>query len=171
VQASDRKEVLAAAINHGARARKLKPARVEGHYWYALSFISWSQEKGAWNLISNADDVKTALDLAVKADPSYFMAGPLRARGRLWSILPSFPFSFGDYSKSVQDLKKSIEIAPNAKISYLYLAKAALENEGASAARKVLESARKANATVGELEDTATRRALTELERNILSTK
>ena len=171
VQASERRDLFATAVMHAARARKLRPNRVEGNYWYALSLIAWSQEKGTWTFLSNADEAKVALDQAIKADSSYFLAGPLRARGRLLAILPGFPFSFGDYTRALQDLKKSIEIAPSAKISYLYLAQTALENEGTTSARKVLESARRANASVGELEDAATRRALADLDRSLIGAK
>lgn len=151
----------------GERARRLNPARVEGHYWYAISVGGLGISKGIMASLGSASDMRTALDEAVKIDAKYHFAGPLRVRGRLFYKLPGGFLSFGDNKKALADLRKALELGPESKLNYAYLAEVVDAVEGAPSALKILEAAKKLPDVAGEVEEASYRRDIANLERRL----
>ena len=161
----DRIEVFKVGSETGDRARRMQPQRVEGHYWYAISVGGLGIAKGVMASLGSADGMRDALDEAVKIDPAYHYAGPLRVRGRLYFKLPGGLLSFGDNKKALADLKKAVELGPDSKLNSIYLAEVIEKLENGSSALKLLEAAKKLPDVVGELEESSYRRDIADLER------
>lgn len=166
-QKVDRLEIFRVGSEAGEKARRMQPGRVEGHYWYAISMGGLGIAKGLMASLSSAEPMREALDEAVKLDPRYYFAGPLRTRGRLYHKLPGGIISFGDNKKAITDLKKAVELGPESKLNYVYLAEVLEKLEGAGVALKVLEIAKRLPDVVGEQEEAAYRRELADLERKL----
>ena len=141
---SERQDVLALGVSCADKAKRIQPARVEGYYWYSANLAALNAIQGVFSVLMDSSDIKNALNEAVRIDPSYHFAGPLRLRGRLAFKLP-FWFSFGAGKQSFADLKKANELAPEYRVNLLFFAEVLIENDSVAQARKLLESAKNLN--------------------------
>ena len=85
------KKILAKeAWGYADRALKVKPGAFEGHYYKALSIGAYSEAIGILTAITEGIEGQFVenLDIALKANPDYDRAGPLRAKGRYYAQLP-----------------------------------------------------------------------------------
>ncbi|MCA2959640.1 MAG: hypothetical protein IOD12_05265 [Silvanigrellales bacterium] len=167
VRKEEKLEVFKVGSESGEKARRLNPARVEGHYWYAISVGGLGIAKGVMASLGSASDMRSALDEAVKIDPKYHFAGPLRVRGRLFYKLPGGFLSFGDNKKALADLRKALEFGPESKLNYAYLAEVVDAVDGSTSALKILETAKKLPDVAGEAEEASYRRDIADLERRL----
>ena len=161
----DKMDLFRFATDAAERARKADPKRVEGHYWYAVNLGGWGIAKGIRASLGSAEGMRLALDEAIKIDPKYHFAGPYRVRGRLFFKLPGGFISFGDNKKALEDLKKALELAPESKLNYAYLAEIQNKVESKQAALKSVELAKNLPDVVGIVEESTYRRELGELEK------
>ena len=118
---AQKKIIAKEAWGYADRALKAKPGAFEGHYYKALSIGAYSEAIGILTAITEGIEGQFVenLDLALKANPDYDRAGPLRAKGRYYAQLP---WPKRDREKAVEFLNKAIKSAPDATRSYLYLA-------------------------------------------------
>jgi tetratricopeptide (TPR) repeat protein len=154
-------------VDAADKAAKLKPNRVEGHYWYAAAYGGYGTSKGIRASLGGAPGMRDALTKAIKIDPTYHFAGPYRIRGRLYFKLPGF-ISFGDNEKALEDLKKAVELGKNCKLNYIYLAEVQAKEETDEAALKTLSSAKKLPSVGGALEEKSWMRDLIRTEKDIM---
>lgn len=159
----DRMSVFQVGVEAGERARRLDSKRVEGHYWYAVTLGGWGIAKGVLNALSSAGPMRDALTEAIKIDPKYHFAGPLRVRGRLYYKLPGI-ISFGDNQKAAEDLKKAISLAPDIKLNHIYMAEVQSKIQTKADALKTLDYAKTLPDIVGVAEEASYRRDIVELE-------
>lgn len=159
----DRMNVFQVGVEAGERARRLDSKRVEGHYWYAVTLGGWGIAKGVLNALSSAGTMRDALNEAIKIDPQYHFAGPLRVRGRLYYKLPGI-ISFGDNQKAADDLKKAISLAPDIKLNHIYMAEVQSKIQTKAEALKTLDYAKTLPDIVGVAEEASYRRDIVELE-------
>lgn len=160
---AEKMEVFQVGSEAGDKARKLAAARVEGHYWYAVTLGGWGIAKGILNALSSAKPMRDALTEAIKIDPKYHFAGPLRVRGRLYNKLPGV-VSIGDNKLAMEDLKKAVSLAPESKLNHIYLSEVQSKLQSKADALKTLEFAKTLPDVVGVAEESAYRRDISELE-------
>jgi tetratricopeptide (TPR) repeat protein len=158
-------DVFRVGMEASDKARKLQPGRVEAHYWYAVSVGGFGINKGVMASLGSADDMRQALDEAVRLDQRYHFAGPLRVRGRLYFKLPGGLISFGDNKKALADLRRAVDLGSESKLNYAYLAEVVHKTEDSASALKLLEAAKKLPDVAGEAEEASYRRDIGELER------
>lgn len=161
--AADKMEVFQVGSEAGEKARRLSAGRVEGHYWYAVTLGGWGIAKGILNALSSAKPMRDALTEAIKIDPKYHFAGPLRVRGRLYNKLPGV-ISIGDNKLAMDDLKKAVSLAPESKLNHIYLSEVQSKLQSKADALKTLEFAKTLPDVVGVVEESAYRRDISELE-------
>jgi hypothetical protein len=159
----EKMEIFQVGVDAGEKARRLSSARVEGHYWYAVTLGGWGIAKGILNALTSAKVMREALNEAVKIDPKYHFAGPLRVRGRLYNKLPGV-ISFGDNKLAMEDLKRAVELAPESKLNHIYLSEVQNKLTGKVEALKTLDFAKTLPDVVGVAEESAYRRDISELE-------
>lgn len=160
---AEKMEIFQVGSEAGDKARKLAAARVEGHYWYAVTLGGWGIAKGILNALSSAKPMRDALSEAIKIDPKYHFAGPLRVRGRLYNKLPGV-VSIGDNKLAMEDLKKAVSLAPESKLNHIYLSEVQSKLQSKADALKTLEFAKTLPDVVGVAEESAYRRDISELE-------
>ena len=158
-------EIFKYGYEAAEKAIKLDPKRVEGHYWYGVNYGGYGLSKGIMAALSGAEGMRASLDEAVKIDPKYHYAGPLRVRGRLFFKLPGSFISFGDNKKAFADLKKAAELAPESKLNYIYMSEVQAKLEGKAEAVKSLEKAKALPDVVGPTEESSYKRDIVELEK------
>lgn len=160
---AEKMDVFQLGSEAGDKARKLAAGRVEGHYWYAVTLGGWGIAKGILNALSSAKPMRDALSEAIKIDPKYHFAGPLRVRGRLYNKLPGV-VSIGDNKLAMEDLKKAVSLAPESKLNHIYLSEVQSKLQSKADALKTLEFAKTLPDVVGVAEESAYRRDISELE-------
>jgi tetratricopeptide (TPR) repeat protein len=108
---------------------------VEGHYWLALNLGGVAENSRAALALSLVPMIVDALEIAVTLDEAYDQGGPHRVIGRIYSQAPAWPISVGDLDKSLQHLRRAVQIAPENITNRLYLAETLIQsgmNEEAS---------------------------------------
>lgn len=122
------------------RAIAAQPDRVEGHYYRALDlgYLAKTKTLGALDLV---DIIYKEAQKAVKLDPSYDHAGPLRLLGAVLLSAPGWPASVGDPEEAEEQLKKAVDQAPGYPLNHLYYGEALLANDKAEEAIKQLDQA------------------------------
>jgi len=138
----ERKEFRMEAAKRGIvcarRARDLDPARVEGHYWYALNVGLLADADRSYGL-NAVSEMYAALKRSIELDERYDGAGPLRILGILHLRTPSPPTSIGSARKGLQMLQRAVAFYPDYPENYLYLAEAYRENRRYQEARETAE--------------------------------
>ena len=111
------------AMEHADQARKLKPKRVEGHYYYAWGVSQWSLGISIISaLAKGAEGMYTgALEQVDAIDKSYDYYGSRRMWGRYYHALP---WPKRDRDKAIELLVKSVEQTPVNMRGRLFLAEA-----------------------------------------------
>lgn len=159
-------KVFDVGMNAATIAIKLKPDRVEGHYWWAVNAGGSGLAHGIMSSLGSAKSMKAALDKAIKIDKSYHMGGPLRVRGRLYFKLPGSFISFGDNKLALADLLDAKRLGPKNRINYLYLAAVQAKQDKAKAI-KTLEEAKLLPEVAGVAEEKLYKSELAEFEKKL----
>jgi hypothetical protein len=121
----------------GERARKLRPERVEGHFYAAVGIGSYSQAVGILKALTEGLEGKfnERLERALKLDPAYDRAGPLLAKGRYYYELP---WPKRDLKKSASFFQQAAERYPEALRPRFYLAETLLADGEKTKANQLL---------------------------------
>lgn len=128
---------LKIAISHARRARELKPAGVEGHYYYALNVGRLADLDRRYGLDAVAE-MEPALKRVIELDERYDHAGGLRLLGILYLRTPAPPVSIGSARKGLRALQRATELFPDYPENQLYLAEALRDNGRLDEARTAL---------------------------------
>ncbi len=120
------------------RAYEMKPDRVEGHYFYAICIGEYGKGISIPKAVFKGIDkkIRTHAERVLEIDPSFERAGALRTLGRLYFKLP---WPKHDAEKSIEYLKRAIEVAPQVPRSYYYLAETYADEEMWAEARETLQ--------------------------------
>lgn len=164
---SMRAEAFSLGYQIAQRAVELEPRRVEGHYWYAVNLSGFAVTQGVWQVWMQGHKILTALDAAVAAEPRYFFAGPLRARGMLYMKMPLQPFSVGSESRGLADLRQAVAVNPDVRLNRLSLGQALAATGASEPARRELEKGRSLPESMGPAEEAMVTSRFLELERTL----
>jgi tetratricopeptide (TPR) repeat protein len=109
----------------GERARKLRPERVEGHFFAAVGIGAYSQAVGILHALTEGLEGKynERLELALKLEPTFDRGGPLLAKGRYYYELP---WPKRDLKKSATYFQKALAAHPESLRAWFYLAETLL---------------------------------------------
>lgn len=142
--ANTRRDAAERGIVLARRARELKPAGVEGHYWYAINVGLLADVDRAYGLDA-VGEMEAALKRAIELDERYDFAGPLRVLGILHLRTPAPPVSIGSPRKGLRLLQHAVALFPDYPENYLYLAEALRDNDRADEARVAIRKVLDAN--------------------------
>ena len=135
----EKKRVLERGIEAGRLAMAAQPASAEGHFWMAANMGALADAHGLRQGIRYRNPIKTAIEAALKAQPSYLHGSPDRALGRWYYKVPGL-FG-GDLKKSETHLRAALTYKSDSVISLLFLAETLLELNRRSEARATLQAA------------------------------
>jgi len=132
------RKLHAQGVKAGRRARQLRPAGVEGHFWagvnLALLAAHEPMRRGAIHVLQ----AKRALQTATAIDAAYHGAGPLRVLARLQHKLPRW--LGGGAARARTNFERAIDIAPANTVTRIYFAELLLEVGETTRARSELEN-------------------------------
>lgn len=120
------------------RAAQRAPARVEGHFWLGVNLALQAQAANPLMAIRLARRARRSLERAVRIDPGFHDAGPLRVLARLKQKLPRL--LGGGRARAHADFIRAIELAPSNTVTRLYFAELLLEMGDVASARRELET-------------------------------
>ena len=115
-----------------------QPASAEGYFWMAANMGALADAHGLRQGIKYRTPIKTALEAALKAQPSYLDGSPDRALGRWYYEVPGL-FG-GDLKKSEGHLRKALTYKADSVLSLLFLAETLLELDRRTEARATLQA-------------------------------
>ena len=134
---------FAHGIRASARAVKLGPDRVEGHFWLGVSLALMAQSKKQLLALGHVWLAKRSLRRAERIDPSYHAAGPVRVLGRVQHKLPRV--LGGGHKSARANFEKALQLAPENTVTRIYFAELLLEIGEMTQAREQLDAILHAN--------------------------
>lgn len=132
------REFHARGARQSERAARRAPNRVEGHFWLGVNLALQAQATNPLTAIRLAWRARHALERAVRSDPGFHDAGPLRVLARLKHKLPRL--LGGGRARAHADFIRAIELAPSNTVTRLYFAELLLETGDAAGAQRELET-------------------------------
>jgi len=118
-------EKLAAALGDDLDAARI-------YFWSAVHWGLWGRYRGKMAAAKEgvAKKIRNFSEVVIAIDEEIEEAGGHRILGRLHSEAPKLPFFTGwvDRKTAVSELRRAIELAPEAPLTQLYLAEALLEH-------------------------------------------
>lgn len=112
-------------IDAAKQATDIDPGNCEGHFWLGLNYAMYGENSSFFRALGIVDDVKDQMKEAMAIREDCECAGPQRVLGKLYDRLPWF--KGGSRSKSIEYLKKSVQICPADTQSRLFLAEIYLD--------------------------------------------
>ncbi len=140
----EKKRVLERGIEAGRAAMAAQPAAPDGHFWMAANMGALADAHGLRQGIKYRNPIKSAIEAALKAQPSYLDGSPDRALGRWYFKVPGL-FG-GDMKKSEAHLRTALTYKPDSIITLLFLAETLLDLNRRPEARAALQAALDAQA-------------------------
>jgi tetratricopeptide (TPR) repeat protein len=134
----DAKKFFKRGVTASSNAVRMEPARVECHFWLGVNLALLAGSENVLTAIVDAVRAKRALQRAVRIDPEYHGAGPLRVLGRLQQRLPTW--LGGGTDRARVNFERAVEIAPDNTVTRIYLAELLSEIGDVSGARAQLEA-------------------------------
>jgi len=103
------------------KAIKANPDAVQGHYYYTICLGEYGKGLSMVKALAKGlgSKYEKAGKKAISIDGSYDRAGPCRALGRYYAVLPWPKYNF---EKAEKNLLKALELAPKQARTYYYLA-------------------------------------------------
>jgi tetratricopeptide (TPR) repeat protein len=124
---SDKAPYFEKGIDAGKKAAALDPKSCEGHFWLGVNYAMYGENSGIFKALGIVDDVKDEMHTAMDLQADCECGGPQRVLGKLYERLPWF--KGGSKTKSIEYLKKSLEICPVDTQSRLFLAETYLDQD------------------------------------------
>jgi tetratricopeptide (TPR) repeat protein len=128
----------ASAVSVCDPAAQSQPERVEGHFWLGVNLALLARVENSLKGLRHALGAKRSLTRAVRLDPAYHAAGPLRVLARLQHKLPRL--LGGGTSRSRANFERAIQLAPANTVTRLYFAELLSEMGNTPRARDELEA-------------------------------
>lgn len=123
--------------DYAGASRRIEPARVEGHFWMGVNLALLAQLENPLRALLYALSAKRSLERAIKIDPGFHAAGPLRVLARLQHRMPRL--LGGDNALARANFEKAINLAPTNTVTRLYFAELLLDEGESERARLELE--------------------------------
>jgi tetratricopeptide (TPR) repeat protein len=120
------------------RAARLKPSRVEGHFWLGVNLALLARLENSFKALGHALRARRFLQRAIHLDPAYHAAGPLRVLARLQHKLPTL--LGGGQKRARANFERAIRLAPANTVTRLYFAELLIEIGDTPRARDELEA-------------------------------
>lgn len=120
-----------------ARAVRVRPERVEGHFWLGVNLALCARLENPLSALRHVLRARRELERAARINAAYHAAGPLRVLGRLEHKLPRW--LGGGINRARANFERAIEIAPTNTVTRLYYAEMLMDTGATDQMRAHLE--------------------------------
>ena len=120
------------------RATRIERERVEGHFWLGVNLALLATVESPTKALRHAMSARRSLKRAVRLNPAFHAAGPLRVLARLQHKLPRL--LGGGRNRACANFERALQLAPANTVTRLYFAELLLEKGDRSRAREQLET-------------------------------
>jgi tetratricopeptide (TPR) repeat protein len=128
----------ARGVRAAERAVRLEAGRVEGHFWLGVNLALQAEAANPLTALRLAWRARRSLERAVRINPAYHAAGPLRVLARLEHRLPRMVG--GGHARAQAHFARAIKIAPRNTVTRLYFAELLLDARDMLSAQRELET-------------------------------
>ncbi len=135
------------------QAIRLRPDRVEGHYWQGVNLGRLGEERGIFNSLFMVDPIAKAMEATLEIDPQHAKA--LYVLSALYRKAPGWPLSRGDMQKSLAYARQAVENGPEFVITHVGLAETLMALNQKEEAKRELELALELPGPADEQPETA----------------
>jgi tetratricopeptide (TPR) repeat protein len=123
---SQQLDLFQRGIDFAKKAVELKPNDAAGYFWLATNQGMYGETKGLFSSMGMRKEIRANFEKAAQLDGTYYGGGPWRGLGRWDYRVPGL--MGGDKKRSVEELEKSLKVAPGNSLTKLYLAETYLDN-------------------------------------------
>jgi len=132
------------ALQHGEKATKLEPKKMEGHFWYGCAAGTYADGVSIITAISEglADKTLVGFETAYKINKNYQDGGPILSLGRYWTVLP---WPLADVKKGMKYLQEFRKAYPDNCEGQIYMVEGLLRRDDKGdeeEAKKILQTTR-----------------------------
>jgi len=107
------------AIEHAEKAKSINPDGIDGHYWLAVSYASWSEERGILESLYYVEKVVNEISKVINTNPKFLNGLPWIIRAKAYNFAPGWPISLGNKEKSYEDAKMALKIGESNRLVYM----------------------------------------------------
>lgn len=136
-QPSDQRGYIEQGIAAGERARRLAPARPEGHFWTAANMGALAERFGLRAGMKYRKPIREALETVLRLDPAFMQGSADRALGRYYHKVPGF--LGGSRTLAERHLRASLAYDPRSTASWFFLAELLADAKRTAEARQALQ--------------------------------
>lgn len=129
-------------IDWSKKAIELNPKSAGGYFWLGVNNGKYGESRGILKSLFLVGPIKEAMQQVISIDPAYEHGGAYRVLGRMYYKLPGF--AGGGVDKSIANLKKSLEYAPNVSTTHVFLAESYIKQKDYQSAKNELNFVLKA---------------------------
>ena len=133
---AERLDVYEKAVEWGKKAVEANDGAVEGHFWLAVAYGLYGEERGVMKSLFLVDDIEAECKRVIEIDPKYEGGGGHRIFGRVKFKVPGL---FGGSNReALEHLRKALELGPTMPLNYSYLADVLYDEDEEEEARKLI---------------------------------
>jgi tetratricopeptide (TPR) repeat protein len=128
------------AMGYAEKAMSIKPDGAEGHFWYGCSVGTYSDGVSIITALKEGlkDKTQTGFEKAYAANKMFNKAGPIKALGRFWQVLP-WPLS--NKKKSLEYMTEYNKYFPDDAEGLVFYGQALIDNGKKDQAKTILQKA------------------------------
>ena len=124
-------------INAGERAIAEQPNAVEGHFWLAVNYGGYSEQKGMLKALAMVKKIRAEMETVLRLNDRYQDGGAYLALGEMDRELPRL--MGGNLTRAIQRLEQGLSVAPDNLEIKLSLAQAYKEAGRKEDARRLFQ--------------------------------
>ena len=124
-------------IDTGGRAITAQPDSVEGHFWLAVNYGGYSEQKGVFKALTSVKKIRAEMEIVLRLNDRYQDGGAYLALGEMDRQLPRI--IGGNLNRAIQRLEQGQSVAPNNLEIKLALGQAYEEKGRKEDARRVYQ--------------------------------
>lgn len=132
----DRTALFQKGIDWSKKAIQLNSKSAGGYFWLGVNNGKYGESRGILKSLFLVGPIKEAMQQVIAIDPAYEYGGAYRVLGRMYYKLPGF--AGGGVDKSITNLKKSLEYAPNISTTHIFLAESYIKQKDYQSAKNEL---------------------------------
>jgi tetratricopeptide (TPR) repeat protein len=107
----DKLRLFDRGIEVGQRAISLQPESVEAHFWLAVNYGGYAEQKGAFKALRMVKKIRAEMEAVLRLNDRYHEASAYHALGEMDRQLPRI-FG-GDLQRAITRLEQGVKLAPD----------------------------------------------------------